>query len=80
MDALRHTDQPQSSIPHCRLHAEAHPGVTDLQPDLFLGAAQIHRELVHAAMFHGILQGFLRHSEQAEGDVPGQMIGNFLPA
>jgi hypothetical protein len=62
----------------CFVHVKTGPTISDLQLNLARGDSQAYRECADAAVFHGIVHGFLCDSKQRKGNISGHIVRNIL--
>ena len=53
----------------CRFEVEACAIFADREMNLLRGSVQLHIELPHPAVFHRVMQSFLKYAEETEGNV-----------
>ena len=55
------------------MQIEARSRIADREVNLAVGRPQLHVDMRDAAVFRGIVQGFLQHAEEAEGSIGRQL-------
>jgi len=71
MHSFLHAHKSQSAALLRRFYVKARTLVSDGELNLIWGCSQFHSKLAYPAVLHSIVQRFLRHSKQTEGNIFG---------
>ena len=69
-----HAHQPQTAILVYLLYVESSTSIVHLQLNIVRVAAQLYTESARPAVLCCIVKRFLGHTEQAQGNIPGQVL------
>lgn len=69
-----HAHQPQTAILVYLFYVESSTSIVHLQLNVVRAAAQLYTESARPAVLCGIVEGFLGNPEQAQRNIPGQVL------